>query len=152
MSNFGTALPLFPNGDGTQTVSIPVVKEDTYFDRVDIASDTGPLVKIVLQNQEKYLGQRIPVVGDRLKFKDIAATYTKVTGIPTKAHTMTKEELEGQFAFLNNSEMLDMLAWFRDFGYYGNVFGANGTGALNAVSALGFRGTSFEDFVRKNTK
>ena len=75
-----------------------------------------------------------------------------VTGIPTTAHTMTKEELEGPFNYLNSSEILDMLTWFRDFGYYGNVYGPNGTGALNAASAVGFRGTSLEDFLRKNMK
>lgn len=65
---------------------------------------------------------------------------------------MTKEELDGPFSYLNNSEILDMLAWFRDFGYYGNVYGPNGTGAVEVANAIGFHGTSFEDFLRRNKK
>ena len=77
MSNLGAMFPLLPNGDGTQKLAMPVVREDTYIDMVDTKSDTGSLVRAVIQNREKYLGQRIPVVGDRLMFKDIAATYSK---------------------------------------------------------------------------
>jgi hypothetical protein len=77
MSNFGAMFPLIPNGDGSQTMKIPEVKEDTYFDLVDAASDTGPLVKALLENREKYLGNRVPVVGDRITFKEMAAAYSK---------------------------------------------------------------------------
>jgi hypothetical protein len=65
---------------------------------------------------------------------------------------MSKEELDGPFNFLNNREILDMLAWFRDYGYYGNVFGPNGTGAVEAAKAAGLNGTTFEEFLRKNKK
>jgi uncharacterized protein YbjT (DUF2867 family) len=151
MSNFGTLLPILPNGDGTQTLTLPIVKEDTYLDLVDTASDTGPFVKAILQNKDKYVGQRLPVVGDRLTTKQMADTYTKVTGIPTKFQTMTKEALEGPFSYLNNDEFLDMLTWFRDFGYYGNIYGPNGSGALKVASSVGFRGTTFEEYLKKNT-
>jgi hypothetical protein len=77
MSNLGAMFPLVPNDDGTQTLKIPEVKEDTYFDLVDTASDTGPLVRAVLQNRDSCLGKRIPVVGERIMFKDIAATFSK---------------------------------------------------------------------------
>ncbi|CAO3657696.1 unnamed protein product [Umbelopsis ramanniana] len=152
ISNFGQMFPLVPNGDGSQTLKIPEVKEDTYFDLVDTTTDTGPLVRSILQNRSSNLGKSVPVVGERITFKDMADTYSKVTGIPTRAATMTKEELDGPFSFLNNSEILDMLAWFREYGYYGNTFGTNGTGAVEAAKATGFQGTSFEEFLRRNMK
>jgi hypothetical protein len=77
MSNFEYMFPLVPNSDGTQTLKVPVVNEDTYFDLVDAAGDTGPLVKSVLENREKYLGKRVPVVGERITFKEMATVYTK---------------------------------------------------------------------------
>jgi hypothetical protein len=64
---------------------------------------------------------------------------------------MPKELLEGPFSYLNNDEFLDMLTWFRDYGYYGNIYGSNGSGALeSAANSVGFRGTTFEEFLRKN--
>ena len=69
--------PLVPNGDGSQTLKIPEVKEDTYFDLVDTATDTGPLVRSILQNRSSNLGKRVPVVGERITFKDMADTYSK---------------------------------------------------------------------------
>jgi hypothetical protein len=75
-----------------------------------------------------------------------------VTGIPTQAAIMTKEELEGPYSFLNNNKLLGMLAWFRDYGYYGNTYGSNGTGAVEAAKATGFQGTSFEEYLRRNAK
>ncbi|KAI9288757.1 hypothetical protein BC943DRAFT_317304 [Umbelopsis sp. AD052] len=152
MSNFGQMFPLVPNADGSQSLKVPEVKEDTYFDLVDTATDTGSLVRSILQNRNSYLGKSVPVVGDRITFKEIADTFSKVTGIPTRAATMTKEELDGPFSFLNNSELLDMLAWFREYGYYGNTFGSNGTGAVEAAKTTGFQGTKFEDFLRHNIK
>lgn len=151
MSNFGTMLPLLPNDDGTQTLTIPVVKEDTYMDLVDTASDTGPLVRAILQNKDKYVGQRIPLVGDRLTLNQIAETYTKVTGKSTNFQPMTKEMLEGPFSYLNTDEAIGMLTWFRDFGYYGDIYGSNG-GALKAISSVGIHVTTFEEYVKKNAK
>jgi hypothetical protein len=76
MTNFGPLLPIVPNDDGTQTLMIPEVKEDTYLDLVDTAGDTGRTVKAVLQNKDKFVGQKVPVVGDRLTLKQIADTFT----------------------------------------------------------------------------
>lgn len=69
--------PLVPNGDGSQTLKIPEVKEDTYFDLVDTTTDTGPLVRSILQNRSSNLGKSVPVVGERITFKDMADTYSK---------------------------------------------------------------------------
>ncbi|KAJ2957881.1 hypothetical protein NQZ79_g6506 [Umbelopsis isabellina] len=150
MSNFGSLLPIVPNDDGSQTLSLPEVKEDTYLDLVDTAGDTGRIVRAVLQNKDKYVGQKVPVVGERLTMKQIADTFTKVTGKPTKYQPMSQDVLEKQFPYLNNDEFLDMLRWFRDFGYYGNIYGSNGSGAFEAASATGVRGTTFEEFLKKN--
>lgn len=63
---------------------------------------------------------------------------------------MSQETLENQFSYLNNDEFLDMLRWFRDFGYYGNLYGSNGSGAVEAASATGVRGTTLEEYLKKN--
>jgi hypothetical protein len=77
MSNFGQMFPLVPNGDGSQTLKIPEVKEDTYFDLVDTVTDTGSLVRSVLQDRSHYIGKSVPVVGERMAFKDMADSYSK---------------------------------------------------------------------------
>jgi hypothetical protein len=77
MTGFGPTFPLVPNGDGSQTLKAPEVNEDTYFDLVDTATDTVPLVLSVLQNRSSNLGKCVPVVGDRITFKEMADTYTK---------------------------------------------------------------------------
>lgn len=77
MSNFGPMLPIVPSDDGSQILTLPEVKEDTALDLVDTASDTGRIVRAVLQNKDKYVGQKVPVVGDRLTIKEIADTFTK---------------------------------------------------------------------------
>ncbi|KAG2172738.1 hypothetical protein INT43_000085 [Umbelopsis isabellina] len=152
MSNFGYLIPLVPNDDGTQSLPLPVVHEDTYIDLTDTASDTGPLVKAVLQNKDKYVGQRLPVVGDRLTAKQIADTYTKVTGKTTKFQALTKEALEGPFSYMNTGEFLGMFTWFRDFGYYGDIYGPNGSGALEATKSVGIHQTTFEEYLKKHAK
>ncbi|KAM3578670.1 hypothetical protein VKS41_008870 [Umbelopsis sp. WA50703] len=145
MSNFGF-LPRVKDDNGNQTLKLPEVEQGTYLDLVDAAADTGALVKAVLEDPEKYHGQRIPVVGERITVKDVAATYSKVTDVPTHINTATKEE------FGNNDEICEMWAWFRDFGLYGNTYGPNGEGAVEAAKATGFRGTTFEEFLQKNAK
>jgi uncharacterized protein (DUF433 family) len=53
---------------------------------VDAEADTGALVKAVLEDPEKYHGQRIPVVGERITVKDVAATYSKGKKYPLLIH------------------------------------------------------------------
>ncbi|KAJ2959212.1 hypothetical protein NQZ79_g5294 [Umbelopsis isabellina] len=103
-------------------------------------------------NKDKYVGRRLPLVGDRLTVKQMVDTYTKVTGKIIRFQSLTKEELEGPFSHMNTEEFLGMFTWFRDFGYYGDIYGPNGSGALEATKSVRIRGTTFEEYVKKIAK
>ena len=88
---------------------------------VDI-EDTGSIVREILNNPEKNLGQDICICGDVISFADMSKIFTKVTGQPAMSKTLTEDELRVLLGFMPKTvqdEIMAMLSWIEEFGYYG---------------------------------
>ncbi|UJR29634.1 hypothetical protein I4U23_017182 [Adineta vaga] len=88
---------------------------------VDI-EDTGPIVRQILENPDKFVGQDICICGEEIRFEDVPKVFTKVTGQPAISKSLTEEEYRGATSFLPKpvqDEIFHMFKWFEQYGYYG---------------------------------
>lgn len=111
-------LPKLPNG----TIIFPApITEKTKLHLTDI-NDMGPLVRKILENPDKYVGQDICMCGEEIAFKDIPKVFTKVTGLPAIAKSLSEQEFRAATSFLPKiaqDDMFNMYKWFEEYGYYG---------------------------------
>ncbi|UJR20419.1 hypothetical protein I4U23_023550 [Adineta vaga] len=108
--------------DGTVIFPGPMNKS-TKLNLVDI-EDTGSVIREILKNPEKYVGQDICICGEEIKFEDVAKTFTKVTGIPSVVKSLTEEEFRQAQSFLPKhiqDDIFNMHKWFEQYGYYGKT-------------------------------
>jgi hypothetical protein len=115
--NFGKLPKL---DDGTVIFALPI-DQKTKLHLVDI-EDTGPIVREILENPEKFVGQDICICSEEIPFEDVPKVFTKVTGIPAIAKTLSEEEFRGGIQFLPKiaqDDMIGMFKWFEEYGYYG---------------------------------
>jgi uncharacterized protein YbjT (DUF2867 family) len=106
--------------DGTVVFPLPM-NQKAKLHLVDI-DDQGPIVREILENPEKFVGQDVCICSEEISFEDIAKTFTKVTGIPAIAKTLSEEEFRGVIAWLPKpaqDDLFGMYKWFEEFGYYG---------------------------------
>ncbi len=90
---------------------------------VDI-EDTGPIVREILENPEKFVGQDICICGEEIPFENVPKVFTKVTGIPAISKTLTEEEFRANFIWMPKNaqdDMFGMYKWFEEYGYYGKT-------------------------------
>ncbi|CAF5185021.1 unnamed protein product [Rotaria sp. Silwood1] len=95
--------------DGTVIFALPVDQKTTLH-VVDV-DDTGPVVREILNNPDKFVHQDICICGDEIPLKDLAKVFTKVTGIPAISKTPTEEEFRSilnQTPKFIQDELLDM--------------------------------------------
>ena len=120
MQNFSTFGQVTKLKDGTAVFSAPMDKKATLH-LVDI-DDTGPIVRQILENPEKHVGQDICICGEEIRFEDVPKVFTKVTGIPAIAKTITEEEFRSGMKYLSKpaqDDLFFMYKWFEEYGYYG---------------------------------
>ncbi|KAF0520943.1 NADP-binding protein [Gigaspora margarita] len=116
-SNIGTIYPIITKNDGTSEFVIPVVKEDTTIEIVDVETDTGPVVaKVIEEGPEKWNGKKVPVASEYISFGKIAETMTKVTGRQVKLRSLNPEETKKELPSMERS--LDMYRWFNEYGVF----------------------------------
>jgi hypothetical protein len=58
---------------------------------IDI-EDTGPIIREILNDPEKFVGQDICICGEAIALEDLPKVFMKVTGIPAISKTLTEEE------------------------------------------------------------
>ena len=88
---------------------------------VDI-EDTGSIVREILENPEKFVGQDICICGEEILFEDVSKVFTKVTGVPSISKTLTEEEFRGATSFLPKliqDDLFYMYKWFEQYGCFG---------------------------------
>nr|ACD54648.1 NmrA-like protein protein-like protein [Adineta vaga] len=88
MQNWTTYAKVSKSDDGGIIFELPIDLK-TEFDMVDV-NDTGRIVREILDNSKKFVGQIINVCGDVIRFEDVAKIFTKVTGIPAISKTFKK--------------------------------------------------------------
>ncbi|CAF3193729.1 unnamed protein product [Rotaria socialis] len=120
MQNWLSSLKPKKSADGTMIFALPV-DEKTTLHMVDI-EDTGPIITAILNDPEKYVGQDICMCGDAIQFSDVPKIFTKVTGVPASAKTLTEAEyrlgMQSAPKFIQD-EFFAMFQWFQEYGYYG---------------------------------
>ncbi|CAF3527807.1 unnamed protein product [Rotaria socialis] len=120
MQNWSNIFKPQKSADGAMIFALPI-DEKTTLHMVDI-EDTGPIVCKILNDPDKYVGQDICICGEAIQFSDIPKVFTKVTGIPALAKTLTEEEYRSAIQFLPKfvqDELFAMFQWFQEYGYYG---------------------------------
>ena len=95
---------------------------------VDI-DDLGPVVREILENPEKFVGQDICVCGEEINFEDVAKVFTKVTGVPAISKSLSEDEFRAKVNMLPKSAQdyfIGMYKWFEEYGCYGDKDWKNG--------------------------
>ncbi|KAM0085039.1 hypothetical protein ACKRZS_002479 [Fusarium odoratissimum] len=117
LSNFVLLPPNqpFKNADGVAQF-VSTLEVDTKFPYIAPEEDTGPFVKALIIDEPA--GHNLIAYREWLSANDIAAAFTKATGIPSKAikddgaiPPGISDELLG--------EMIDCFSYFNEFGYEG---------------------------------
>nr|ACD54624.1 NmrA-like protein [Adineta vaga] len=119
MQNWTTYAKVSKSDDGVIIFELPIDLK-TEFDMVDV-NDTGRIVREILDNSEKFVGQIIDVCGDVMRFEDVAKIFTKVTGIPAISKTLGEEEFRARLNWLPKNaqtDLIDMYTWFELYGSY----------------------------------
>lgn len=120
IQNWQVRMSLPKLDDGTVVFALPVSAK-TKLHLVDI-EDTGPVVRAILSDPEKYVGEDICICGEEIAFEEVPKIFTKVTGIPAIAKSETKEEFRSGMQFFPKSaqdDLFNMFKWFEQYGYYG---------------------------------
>jgi len=81
----GYMKPVISPLDGVVEFRWSTVDEETCFPLVSALTDLGPVVKVILEDPEPWVNIEIPVVGDVLTIPQVADTYARVTGQPSRA-------------------------------------------------------------------
>jgi len=147
MSNFGQFFQLVEK-DGYVQVAVPIVNPDTKLPLIDANNDVGPIVaKIIEEGPAKWNGKAVPAAAEYVTLTRVAEILTKVTGKDTRFNVITEEEVKTQLPHFNNEESLQMLGWFRDYGYYGKDTEVSD---LSVIEHLHPNITKFEQWAEKN--
>lgn len=120
MQNWQTYFKVWKLDDGT--IVFPCFFSQNAILHIADINDTGPIVREILNNPEKYVGQDICICGDVITFADMSKIFTKVTGRPAISKTLTEDELRALMSFMPKivqDELMAMLSWIEEFGYYG---------------------------------
>ncbi|KAI8996042.1 NmrA-like family domain-containing protein [Gaertneriomyces semiglobifer] len=115
-SNLATMLGPQKEKDGTVIWSLPL-RPETRVPVTDVESMTGPLVAGILKEPDVYVGKRIEASAPYITMSEVAETLTKVTGIPARYEYVPSEEWAKRLPY-DATEIVQMLGWFEDFGYY----------------------------------
>ncbi|AYN25961.1 NmrA/HSCARG family protein [Buttiauxella sp. 3AFRM03] len=113
-----------PRFEGDTLVFPIYLPEDFHAPFVDPLTATGPAVLEIFDNQNKYTGCALPVVGEFLSPKQIVETFSRVTGIKAAYRpAMTRDEMLQYFpSFADMGGLVDELVGMSDYaveyGYY----------------------------------
>lgn len=120
MQNWISSLKSSKSPDEVISFASPI-NSKTKLHFVDI-EDTGPVVRAILQDPAKYVGQDICITGEEASLEDLAKIFTDTTGRAAVAQTLTEAEFRAKNSFMPKiiqDELYDMFKWFEQYGYYG---------------------------------
>ena len=113
-----------PRQEGDTLVFPVYLPEDFRAPFVDPLTATGPAVVEIFDNQDKYAGLSLPVIGEFLSPKEIVETFSRVTGKKAVySSAFTREEILQHFpAFASMGglveEVVSMAEYAVEYGYY----------------------------------
>jgi uncharacterized protein YbjT (DUF2867 family) len=112
MSNLRYAIQV--ESEGTLVIS-QALHPETRLQMIAV-EDIGKFASLVFAHPETFLGQAIEIAGTALTLSEMAQSFERVTGKPTRAVEQPLEQLR---AF--NAEVGSMYEWFNQSGYQADI-------------------------------
>lgn len=113
-----------PHQEGDTLIFPIYLPEDFRAPFVDPLTATGPAVLEIFDNQDKYVGCSLPVIGEILSPREMVETFTRVTGMKAQYRpAITLEELLHHFPSYSGmdgltAEIVGMAEYAIEYGYY----------------------------------
>ncbi len=105
--------------DGTLVFALPAVNPEKKYPFLDPTTAPGPVVLEIFDHPEKFKGHSVPVVSEFISPNEIVAQFTKVTGVPSAFHVISKEDwAKLPFPKDLSDELYQMFEYATEFGYY----------------------------------
>ena len=120
MQNWQTFFKLTQSDDGALVFYAPIPAE-TKLHLVDV-EDTGPVVREILKNPDKFVGQDICICGEAIAFGDLSKVFTRVTGKASVSKTVNEAEFRQMLGLMpkaGQDDLVEAYKWFEEFGCYG---------------------------------
>lgn len=113
-----------PHQEGDTLIFPIYLPEDFCAPFVDPLTATGPAVLEIFDNQDKYAGCSLPIIGEILSSREMVETFTRVTGIKAQYRpAITLKELLHHFPSYSGmdgltAEIVGMAEYAFEYGYY----------------------------------
>jgi len=98
------------DADGVWVYSTPM-HANTQMGLAD-AEDTGPVVLALLENMDQFAGKVVEVSAPYMTLNELAETFTKVTGLPSKYVQVEADPKR------MSQEIIEMCIWFEKYGIF----------------------------------
>ncbi|WP_268959548.1 NmrA family NAD(P)-binding protein [Nonomuraea antri] len=97
----------YADARGERVMELPVLPDRPM--QFIATDDIGRIAAEVIDHRDDYLGAELEIAADELTFTEVAATYEKVTGVPTRLVPLPVEER--------------LFEWFAESGYQADLAG-----------------------------
>lgn len=118
MQNLHSVMAPHPVGDGTYAIS-SIYKPESEIPWIDIANDTGKFIASILIDPTKYEGKVLSAAVKLYSLEEIARALSNATGKVVTYRQVSEEFLRPLLPPLFANELIEMLLYIRDYGYYG---------------------------------
>lgn len=121
--NWTGIFPFAPQGDGSYAF---------YTNAGDVAhsaqdvNDIGAAAAVIFEDPQKYAGKTVPVVAERITFKQIADAISDVTGKQLK-FVNVPDEAAAAAGYPGAADMANMFAYYRSFKHFNELRPLDGT-------------------------
>ncbi|KAL7560007.1 hypothetical protein ACA910_013500 [Epithemia clementina (nom. ined.)] len=103
--------------DGTLVWTWPGVKKDHAFSQFDVSTGVGPAVLAAAKDPVKYQEREIILEGDKKSFEECVALVANKMGKSARVEYIDPKVFSTFFE--GAEEIVDMVKWFEDYGYFG---------------------------------
>ncbi|KAM0755459.1 NmrA-domain-containing protein [Meredithblackwellia eburnea MCA 4105] len=117
LSNFSTMMVPRKGEDGTYTLALPV-KASAQVPVLDAQRDYGAYVVEAIESPSFGAGSEVLAAKEYISFADIVAKWSEVSGKTIK-HQELPDEVMVKLVPHGGEELVEMLRFFQDFGYFG---------------------------------
>ncbi|KAF2164488.1 hypothetical protein M409DRAFT_67974 [Zasmidium cellare ATCC 36951] len=146
MQNFHGELAPRPGPDGSLAIT-NFVSPTTKYPLIDIAGDTGKFVGAMLAEPDKYVGKTVCAATRTYTMTEMCEIMSRSCGKNIAYNQVPKDVFAGFVPEAIRETLLNMLAYFEEFGYYGPE-----TEQLVGVAANGARRkpVEFEEYLKRD--
>ncbi|TNY21764.1 NAD(P)-binding protein [Rhodotorula diobovata] len=141
MQNFETLLAPRKQPDGSLVFAVPMTPQSKIA-LLDTKADYGAYVREVIEGESFGPGSDVLACAEELSLEEIVSQFNEVTGAKATYHQLAHDDFLA-VAGPAGQEILEMLLWFQDFGYFG------GKDIAPSQKELAVPVKTWRDFVRQ---